>query len=163
MDTPILVVALSTLLIFPAGATPVTILSAGVPNEKMATASRPQSAGKFETESADDFIFGSPTLITGASFTALLESADIADIAEVRVEILRVFPNDWDVGRLSGPPILSTAQVPTRVNAPSDVDLADRETATFPLLGEGPPEPASLALLGVALLAIVVVKGRRRI
>jgi len=162
MDTRLLVVALSSLLIFPAGAALVTI-STGDPDGKMAIASRPESAGKFEIESADDFFIGWPTLITGASFTGLMQNADIADIGQMRVDIYRVSPNDSDVGRTGGPPAFSTPQVPTRVNSPSDVEVADRDTASFPLMGEGRPEPDSLALLGAALLAIVMVKGRRPI
>ena len=38
-----------------------------------------------------------------------------------------VFPLDSDVGRTSGPPMFSTAQVPTRNNSPSDVEI---DTAT---------------------------------
>jgi hypothetical protein len=37
-------------------------------------------------------------------------------IGEVRIEFYRVFPNDSDVGRTSGPPTFSTVQVPTRKN-----------------------------------------------
>src|SRR5262249_7883582 len=112
----------------------------------MATASRPESAGKFEIESADDLIVGSPTSIAGATITGLLQNADSADIGTTRVDIYRVFPNDSDVGRTT-----------------ADVEFADRDTASSPLMRAGPPEPDSLALLGAALLAIVVVKGRRPI
>ena len=52
----------------------------------------------------------------------------MSDVTQVRVEIYRVFPKDSDVGRTSGPPIFSTAQVPTRVNSPSDVEFFDRES-----------------------------------
>src|SRR5436305_12588667 len=48
----------------------------------------------------------------------------------VVVEIYRVFPNDSDVGRTSGPPTFSTANVPTRVNSPSDVAFASRESGS---------------------------------
>ena len=48
-------------------------------------------------------------------------------IDQVIVEIYRVFPNDFDVGRTSGAPVFSTAQVPTRVNSPSDVALDSRD------------------------------------
>jgi hypothetical protein len=47
----------------------------------------------------------------------------------VRVEIYRVFPNDSDVGRTSGPPTFSTSQVPTRVNSPSDVAFSEVDAA----------------------------------
>jgi hypothetical protein len=115
----------------PASATPF-FFSTGNPDGKMATASRPASAGKFEIESADDFVLTTPTLITSATFTGLLTGATTANIGEVRVEIYRVFPADSNVGRTSGPPTFSTPQVPTRVNSPSDVELADRDTAASP-------------------------------
>jgi hypothetical protein len=70
------------------------------------------------------------TSITSATFTGLLTGgATVANVGEVVVEIYRVFPNDSDVGRTSGPPTFSTPQVPTRVNSPSDVALESRDTA----------------------------------
>jgi hypothetical protein len=100
----------------------------GDPDGRMATASRPESAGgKFEIESADDFALTKTTSITSATFTGLLTGNE--SVGEVRVEIYRVFPKDSDVGRTSGPPTFSTPQVPTRVNSPSDVELTDRDTA----------------------------------
>ena len=104
-------------------------LSTGDPDGKIATASRPSSAGKFEIESADDFILSSPTSISGASFTGLVTGTGLG-IGEIRVEIYRVFPKDSDVGRTSGPPTFSTPEVPTHVNSPSDVEFLDRDTAT---------------------------------
>jgi PEP-CTERM motif len=102
--------------------------STGAPDGKMATATRPSTAGKFEIESADDFVLTTTTSITSATFTGLLTGNE--SVGEVRVEIYRVFPNDSDVGRTSGPPTFSTPQVPTRVNSPSDVELVDRDTAS---------------------------------
>ena len=98
----------------------------------MASASRPESAGKFEIESADDFVTtATQTSITSATFTGLLTGgATTANIGAVTVEIYRVFPNDSDVGRTSGPPTFSTPQVPTRVNSPSDVEFVDRSTTS---------------------------------
>jgi hypothetical protein len=84
--------------------------------------------GKFEIEAADDFVLtGSQTRLTSATFTGLLTGA-APTIGEVRVEIYRVFPNDSNVARTSGPPTFSTGQVPTRVNSPSDVALDDRDS-----------------------------------
>lgn len=103
--------------------------STGNPDGMMASASRPDSSGKFEIETADDFVLGGPTSLTGATFTGLLTTA-VANITNVRVEIYRVFPTDSDVGRTSGPPIFSTSQVPTRVNSPSDVAFDDRDAAS---------------------------------
>ena len=134
MDARIFVAALSSLLAFPAVAAPVTFFSTGDPDGKMATASRPESPGKFEIESGDDFVISSPMLITSATFTGLLQNADVTNIGEVRVEIYRVFPNDSDVTRTTGSPTFSTDRVPTRVNSPSDVEFADRDTASGNLI-----------------------------
>jgi hypothetical protein len=123
-------VALLTAL--PASADPFFFSTGNVTN-LIATATRPESAGKFEIESADDFVLTTPTAISSATFTGLLTGgAMIADIAEVRVEIYRVFPADSNVGRTSGAPTFSTSQVPTRVNSPSDVEFADRDTSPSP-------------------------------
>jgi hypothetical protein len=94
-------------------------------------ASRPESTGKIEIEAADDFVTtASQTLITSATFTGLLTGgATTANIGEVVVEIYRVFPNDSNVARTSGPPVFSTSQVPTRVNSPSDVEFQGRDSA----------------------------------
>ena len=79
--------------------------STGNVTDSIATATRPASAGKFEIESADDFVLTAPTAITSATFTGLLTGgATTANIGEVRVEIYRVFPADSNVGRTSGPP-----------------------------------------------------------
>jgi hypothetical protein len=126
------VAVLGLLTAIPAGATPFTF-STGNPDGKIATAARPSSAGKFEIESADDFVLTGSTSITGATFTGLITgTSPLSSIGEVRVEIYRVFPADSDVGRTSGPPTFSTSQVPTRVNSPSDVELDDRDTSPSP-------------------------------
>jgi hypothetical protein len=123
-------VTVGLLTAIPAAATPF-FFTTGSPDGKIATASRPESPGKFEIESADDFVTTGSTNITSATFTGLLTGgATIADIGEVRVEIYRVFPADSNVGRTSGPPTFSTSQVPTRVNSPSDVEFDDRDTAS---------------------------------
>jgi hypothetical protein len=97
------------------------------PTDQIAAATRPESTGKIEIESADDFLLPTGAHITGATFTGLISSGSaLSDIANVRVEIYRVFPDDSNVGRTSGPPTFSTPQVPTRVNSPSDVALLDR-------------------------------------
>jgi hypothetical protein len=102
--------------------------STGNVTNLMATATRPESTGKFEIEAADDFVLtGTLTSLTSATFTGLLTGA-APTVGEVRVEIYRVFPNDSNVGRTSGPPTFSTSQVPTRVNSPSDDALADRDS-----------------------------------
>src|SRR5215471_5012196 len=122
--------AVFALLAMPASATPFFFSTGNVTN-LMATATRPESPGKFEIESADDFALTSSTTINSATFTGLLTGgATIANIGEVRVEIYRVFPADSNVARTSGPPTFSTSQVPTRVNSPSDVEVDDRDTAS---------------------------------
>jgi PEP-CTERM motif len=104
--------------------------STGGPTNFMASATRPDTAGKFEIESADDFILTSPTAITNATFTGLLTGAN-PTMGQVVVEIYRVFPNDSNVGRTSGPlttPPFSTDKVPTRANSPSDVAFDSRDS-----------------------------------
>jgi hypothetical protein len=101
--------------------------STGDPDGLIATASRPASPGRPEIESADDFVVGQNTSITGGSFTGLLSGgASLASIGEVVIEIYRVFPNDSDTTR--------TADVPTRVNSPSDVAFASRSSSAAELL-----------------------------
>jgi hypothetical protein len=104
------------------------VFSTGNPDGRMATATRPESTGKFEIETADDFALTQQTLITGASFTGLIPlGASISDITNVVVEVYRVFPKDSDVTRTSGQPTFSTPNVPTRVNSPSDVAFDERQ------------------------------------
>ena len=110
------------------------IFSTGNVTNLMATASRPESASAFEIESADDFLLTKHATVNSATFTGLLVGATPANIGEIRVEIYRVFPNDSNVGRTSGPPTFSTPEVPTRVNSPSDVELDDRDTASANLI-----------------------------
>jgi hypothetical protein len=107
------------------------LFSTGNTDGKMAVATRPSSAGKFEIEAGDDFFLSSQTLINSATFVGLLSGATTtSQIGAVDVEIYRVFPNDSNVGRTSGPPTFSTPQVPTRVNSPADVELDDRSTSS---------------------------------
>jgi hypothetical protein len=106
------------------------LFSTGSPDGKMAVATRPESAGKFEIEAGDDFIFSNTTQINSATFTGLLPpGSNLNNVSDVVVEIYRVFPNDSNVARTSGPPTFSTPQVPTRVNSPSDVAFASRDSA----------------------------------
>jgi hypothetical protein len=110
--------------------------STGTPDGRIATISEPPSArnSQVEFESADDFVLTTETQITSASFTGLLTGgATPRDVSDLVVEIYRVFPNDSDVGRTSGPPTFSTDRVPTRVNSPSDVALDARSAADHEL------------------------------
>jgi hypothetical protein len=107
--------------------------STGLPDGKVATVSEPANVhnGQVEYESADDFVLNTETRIQHASFTGLLTGgATPKDVSNVVVEIYRVFPNDSDVGRTSGPPTFSTPKVPTRVNSPADVALDSRDSAS---------------------------------
>jgi len=120
------------LLMVPASAT--NLFSSGAPDGKIGMATRigPGSGANQETEAADDFVLTWPlTIIDSATFIGLLPAnVDLqTGISQVTVEIYRVFPKDSDTGRTSGPPTFSTAQVPTRVNSPSDVEFVDRSVS----------------------------------
>jgi hypothetical protein len=93
-----------------------TIADTGNPNNQMAVASRPDAAGLFEIEAADDFIVntGGGAVITNGTFTGLLTgSVAIPTVQNIIIEIYRVFPLDSNTVRLPN--------VPTRANSPSDV------------------------------------------
>jgi hypothetical protein len=93
------------------------LFSTGDPDGKMATLSRQASAGKLETETADDFVTTSPTTITSATFTGLLiGGATPADVKNVEIELYHVFPIDS-----TNPP---DGRVNTRNNSPSDNNFA---------------------------------------
>jgi hypothetical protein len=90
--------------------------STGAPDGLIGTLSHVASAGKIQTETADDFILTSSTLLTGATFYGLIPSgAALSDITEVEIEFYHVFPAD------SNPP---SGNVPTRVNSPADNEIA---------------------------------------
>ena len=92
------------------------------PTNQIAMASRPDSGGGFEIESADDFTLNSPANILSGAFTGLIVpgTQGTASPSQVVVEIYRVFPQDSDTVR--------TPSVPTRANSPSDVALASRDS-----------------------------------
>jgi hypothetical protein len=89
-------------------------------------ASRPDNGGVTEVEAADDFILTQATTINQASFIGLIPLG--ASVVGINLEIYRVFPFDSNVARTSGSPTFSTPQVPTRVNSPSDVAFAERDS-----------------------------------
>jgi len=100
----------------------------GSPDGALGALSRPAGSGS-ETETADDFVLTQATVISGATVRGLLvpTGTTVPRVANVEVEIYHVFsPNsaDSDVSRTSGPPTFSTANVPTRVNSPADVEIA---------------------------------------
>lgn len=95
--------------------------STGAPDGRIGLASRPDTGGVLEIEAADDFVLTSNTLLTSASFAGLLPAGlSASDVLSVRAEIYRVFPKDS-----IDPP---NGSVPTRVNSPSDVAFAARES-----------------------------------
>jgi PEP-CTERM motif len=97
--------------------------STGDPNNLMAMASRPGTAGKLEIEAADDFfIGGTGARIDSATFTGLITNVGVASptIGQVVVELYNIFPVDSDTGR--------AIHVPTRTNSPSDVDFSSRDS-----------------------------------
>jgi hypothetical protein len=100
----------------PATAAPFTF-STGNPDGLIATLSRTASAGKLETETADDFVTTQTTRITDATFTGLLiGGATTANVKDVEIELYHVFPIDSTV-----PP---DGRVLTRMNSPSDNNFA---------------------------------------
>ena len=100
--------------------------STGNADGRLGALSQPPNSGKLETETADDFILSETTAIAEATITGLIPSGTpLANIDNVEVEVYHVFPTDSDVGRTSGPPLFSTAQVPARANSPSDVEIDD--------------------------------------
>lgn len=100
----------------PAAATPF-FFSTGAPDGLIATLSRTASAGKLETETADDFATTVLTRITNATFTGLfVGGATPANVKDVEIELYHVFPVDS-----VNPP---DGRVNSRVNSPSDNNFA---------------------------------------
>ena len=95
--------------------------STGNPDGKIATLSRVASAGKLETETADDFITTQVTSINSASFIGLLPSGTpLSFVNQVEIELYHVFPLDS-----TNPP---DGRVVTRANSPSDNNFAARDS-----------------------------------
>ena len=91
--------------------------STGTPDGLIATLSRTASAGKLETETADDFVTTLDTEIIAATFTGLLVGgATPANVNDVEIELYHVFPIDS-----VNPP---DGRVNTRMNSPSDNNFA---------------------------------------
>ena len=93
------------------------------PNNMIAVASRPGLPGTFEIEAADDFFLGTQTTINSASFVGLFVpgSSGTTAIADIVVEMYRVFPLDSNAVRIPN--------VPTRNNSPSDDAFATRDSS----------------------------------
>jgi len=118
-------VAAGMWLVTPAWADPF-FFSTGSPDGLLGALSQPASSGTLETETADDFNLTETTSIAQATVTGLITpGSPLGNIGNVEIEVYHVFSRDSDVGRTSGPPKFSTAQVPTRANSPSDVEIDD--------------------------------------
>jgi hypothetical protein len=92
-------------------------MNTGAVDGKMGALSRRPSAGKIETETADDFNLQQTTVIKSATITGLIPTgAPLANILNVEVEIYHVFPLDSNTLRNIG--------VPSRTNSPSDVEIS---------------------------------------
>jgi PEP-CTERM motif-containing protein len=108
---------LAGVLLAPPAAADAFLFSTGNPDGLIGTLSRQASPGKLETETADDFILTHSTSINQATFVGLLPSgALLTSIQNVEIEFYHVFPADS-----ANPP---SGNVPTRVNSPSDVEIA---------------------------------------
>jgi hypothetical protein len=141
--------------IAPTNAADPVIFSTGNTTDFMAAASRPDSTGKFEIETADDFFITlANPVITGATFTGLITGTNTT-ISNVTVEVYRIFPLDSDTTRTSGPPTFSTTQVPTRVNSPSDVALDSRSLSP----GQGLTFTSSVLNVSFTALNSIAVGG----
>jgi len=114
------------------------------PNNAIGIGSRPSAAGKIETEGADDFILPTAAILDGATFTGVLVGTS-PSITSVTVELYRVFPLDSN-----NPP---SGNVPTRVNSPSDVAFASRDsiapTLSFSTTNLGPITTVNSVLNGI--------------
>ena len=100
----------------PAGAASFT-MNTGAPDGKMGALSRRPSAGKIETETADDFNLQQTTVIKSATITGLIPTGTpLTNISNVEVEVYHVFPLDSNTSRI--------ISVPSRTNSPSDVEIA---------------------------------------
>jgi hypothetical protein len=92
------------------------IVNTGNPDGKLGALSRRPSAGKLETETADDFVLKQTTVLAGATITGLITPATpLGNIASVEVELYHIFPEDS-----IDPP---SGNVPSRGNSPGDVEI----------------------------------------
>src|SRR5262245_56451855 len=112
---------LSLTVVLTAPAIGATIYNNLTQNNQVAIAIRPDSPGVFEIETGDDFLLGSATSITSASFIGLLVpgTSGTSAISEIVAEVYRIFPLDSNTTR--------TPNVPTRMNSPSDVAFDSRD------------------------------------
>jgi hypothetical protein len=105
------------IVLAPPAAAGAFFFSTGNPDGLIATLSRLASPGKFETETADDFVTTQNTIINSATFTGLLPSGTpLSAVSRIEIELYHVFPIDS-----TDPP---DGRVITRVNSPSDNNFA---------------------------------------
>jgi hypothetical protein len=119
----LIALSVAALLAIPAAAGSFSFTT-GSPDGKIATLTRVGSAGKIETETADDFILGKQTALTQATFTGLIPTgSSLSSVSQVEIEFYHVFP--LDSGPFDG---LAT----TRKNSPADVEIgsATRDSAS---------------------------------
>lgn len=91
--------------------------STGNPDFRLGALSRLAGPQGIETETADDFVLTEATAINQATIIGgIVGSQSPLNISNVEVEIYHVFPEDS-----ANPP---SGNVPTRVNSPSDVEIA---------------------------------------
>ncbi len=82
-----------------------------------------QAPGGVDTETADDFLLGRNTRLSGGSFTGLIPiNASLASASSVKVQFYQVFPGDS-----ANPP---SGNVPTRVNSPADSEFLSIDSIT---------------------------------
>jgi hypothetical protein len=104
------------------------IVNTGGPTNGIAMASRPDSTGKTEIETADDFTVstGAGEFVDSGTFTGLLQgTVTQPTVQNVIIEIYRVFPLDS-----TQPP---SGNVVTRANSPSDNALDSFDAAAAQL------------------------------
>jgi hypothetical protein len=116
------ITALGASALFTMPASGGTLYNNLTPNNQMAIASRTDAGGAFEIEAADDFLLGTHSVVNSASFVGLAvpEIGGNFSISDVAIEIYRVFSLDSDTNRVP--------QVPTRMNSPSDVAFAIKDS-----------------------------------
>lgn len=99
--------------------------STGNPDGRLGSLSRRASAGKLETETADDFVLTGTTVIFRASIAGLLPAGTpLTSIGQVEVELYHIFPLDSNTSRV--------INVPTRMNSPSDVEIGSATRDSIP-------------------------------
>jgi hypothetical protein len=116
------VTALGASALFTMPAAGGTLYNNLTPNNQMAIASRPDAGGASEIEAADDFLLGTHSAVNSASFVGLAVPGTSGNfsVSDVVIEMYRVFSLDSDTNRI--------AQVPTRMNSPSDVAFAVKDS-----------------------------------